>query len=68
MVSPFVKGWLQRDSNAAGKWVEGLSGNTRDLAAREVAKFLVEKGDYDSARIWRDSIANEKMRSALRVP
>jgi hypothetical protein len=68
LVSPFIKGWLQRDSAQAGEWVSKLEGASKDVAAREVVKFLVGKGNYDEAQTWHDSIVDEGIRSSVHVP
>lgn len=68
LVPPFVKGWLERDSTKAGEWVMKLNGTSKDIAAREVVKFLVGKGNYDEAQTWHDSIVDESIRSSIRVP
>ena len=66
IVVPFVNGWLQSDSMAAGEWISAnLSGECRDRAAAEAVKFLVSQGDLESSRSWRDSITSSEIREEL---
>ena len=66
IVAPFVNGWLQSDSMAAGEWISAnLSGECRDRAAAEAVKFLVSQGDLESSRSWRDSITSSEIREEL---
>jgi hypothetical protein len=66
VVVPFVNGWLQSDSMAAGEWISAnLSGECRDRAAAEVVRFLTSQGDVESSKPWRDSITADEIRNQL---
>ena len=69
IVVPFVNGWLQSDSMAAGEWISAnLSGECRDRAAAEVVRFLMSQGDVESSKSWRDSISAAEIREQLPDP
>lgn len=68
VIAPFVSGWSQKDPAAAGEWVSGLDGAPKDLAAKELALFYNSKGNYESARKWRDSITDEQIKESVPLP
>ena len=69
MLAPFVRGWLSNNSTKASTWAnDALTGTTRDIALAEVVRSLVSKGDYDTAKSYRQAIVDESIRDDVHVP